>query len=760
MNIDTINKLLYVPFNHDYAVDEKTAEKLTEEEFFENCFVDALFEEKIKNILNSEDEIKDFEVDITKEELIKKLEKQENEKKNFENWLSSNQNDIFCVTGDAGTGKSTFLHQLQYISKKMNKKLSFDIIDVQNAVEIIQVLNYKITVPKFSSIYYKSISSILLIILNSIFIYTNEDIIMIDESISNIYHLLENYNIKFSYSFPDKFVSGFFDGITDCVTSNVKNFEICQNIAEFISSYFSKAFSRRKNSKKSILNDCILLLLYIVICENPSNRHIISFDNFERFVGVDEIFSNELTEFVDSLRCVQNNIAMKRKFLSNHFQIVIFMRRTSTRMFTSQQITELLQHSIDLSEWFDVSEIIANKICWYEENNIALENCEILKDVLFDTCFHNGNQRGISIKLYMLFNNNKRVLVTFLNNLINYNLYIDYIDMYKKYMNNDFKIKGSCARFAKRSIIFRLALNQLENDKFFSCIQVQQYNNQDIANALNNEKYEAKEYVTENVGYARKILTILYDFKLENDDSYMPLEDLIVLLFPNKIIDDFFDSNNKEKRKQISSVLYAMNYYDNRKGNWLQFIDIQYNIEDAYDRISTQRKFENLIDRNHANINIRITEAGIAYLYFVVYSFEYFSCKSKNSPLKKKIFGTGDMPPLLSIIPSVDEIKSNDLNNSICITIIDSVASEAISCIKKMESDNNVIPFRKNKKDNFILHKNRIINSHIGFIDNYIWCLREIYKDKTEQDSNFELNLNNLVEKIESIRNRYYSWIN
>lgn len=92
--------------------------------------------------------------------------------------------------------------------------------------------------------------------------------------------------------------------------------------------------------------------------------------------------------------------------------------------------------------------------------------------------------------------------------ILNYSLYADYIVMYKKYMNNDFKMRGSCARFAKRSIVFRLALNQLENDKFFSCIQVQQKNNHDIDNDMNNEKDETKEYVTENVGYARKILTI------------------------------------------------------------------------------------------------------------------------------------------------------------------------------------------------------------------------------------------------------------
>lgn len=736
------NQLLYVPFNHDYSVDSHIKELLSEKEFFEQCFFMPDFDKEIQELMSgSLDEVQAFEIDLTKEELLDKYEKLKEEKGVFYEWINNNNNDIYCIKGDAGTGKSTFLHYLQYIFNIENRDIQWSIVDIQKSNNTINILKYPIDIPEFNSLYCKAISSIIEVLYEELYFIDATGRVDYRKTYKKFVDILEKYSLLFTGYYPRKEVGYFYENILPEVMNYNNEDAACIKVAEKIADYFIELFNQYANKYRIIFSICLELYLCFLRCSNPDVRHMVAFDNFERFIGTDEIYSGQLTEFVTELRHSQNSIADNLKVLSKYYQILIFMRNTSTRMFTPLQIADLFPHFLDLSEWFQTSKIIKKKVEWYNKNNIAINEAERLLAILSDLGPCEGIYRGLRSKINMLFNNNKRVIIKFLTKVLERSINQEYLKIYDLFANNDYNIRGDCARFAARVIIFRLILNELRSDGFFKHIIVQKNNKEN-----------------KSLGYARKILTILYDYKLQNNDSYMGFTDIIRRLYPNESNPEnlYFNCNNIGKRQIISYILFYMNYYDGRTNNWLQFIDIQYNINQITQvRISSPEELNKIIDNYFENIKIRITSSGIAYLYFIVYSFEYFSCKSIHVDKKIHDFGTADIPPLLCVIPSKNEIMHKKTEELLCIKAMRIVFSEASDCIKKMEEDSNSISFRKSLGEAYKSHTSRIINSHRGYIDNFVFCMREIYKKELNNDEKFQNKFDCFVKRIEKIRDGY-----
>ena len=735
------NKLLFVPFNDDYYVDDDIKKLLTEEEFFTQCFLRPDFDEDIEELLsNSSEEVKAFEVDLSVEDLVSKYEAHKKEKEALYNWIQTNENEIYCIRGDAGTGKSTFLHYLKFDYK--NTDINWEIVDIQRAVYNINFLGYSIKFKEFQNLYYKTISSILLCLKSRFFVFGENNSIKSIDTVNNFLLLVNNYRTIFENIFPNILVSDFFDNISKILNKNIDERNKCTKIAEYISIYFNSILNEITDYEELLLITIELYLCVLVSFDN-TKRHIIAFDNFERFIGTDEIYSHQLTEFVSNLRNIQNSISENLPSLSIKYQIIIFMRNTSTRMFTPQQVAEFTPHSFDLSEWFQFSRILHKKMDWYNSNNIDIKGSERIEEILNDVGYCKGSFRGLRSKLNMLFNNDKRIIIRLLIKVISRNLNERYLEIYDDFKNNCYKIDASLSRFAARMIIYRLLLNELRCDGFFQNIAVQ--------------KSDSEVY---SLGHARKILTILYDYKLQhNDDAYMSFEQIICTLFGKSQfnIERYFDPNNKDNRNIISQILFFMNYYNAREQNWLQFIDIQYNINNGNKKISNPNELDEIINNHYKNVNIRITNAGVAYLYFVVYSFEYFSCKSLYSSSKNKIFGNADLPPLMAVIPTYSEIMRKKTADLVCIKVITAVSKEAFLCLDKMKQEDIDIPF-KYKGKSYIYHSKRIINSHAGFLGNYIHCIREIYKDKYTRNTQFAHKLDMIIKAIERVINKYYKY--
>lgn len=747
MKIDsTINKILYVPFNEDYSVDISIKRLLTEEEFFKECFYMPDFEEEIKEIVEkTEDEIKAFEIDLTREELLEKYRQNKREKEAFFNWINNNQNDIYCIKGDAGTGKTTFVHYLKNVY--INTLIEWDIVDMTKSLEAVKILNNQLNIPRFSNIYFKSISVLIKKMLESLF-KSCENTAKIDHKKSSecIERVLENYN-QFDGYYPVRFVDDFFHGLKSIDKSGTDNKSYVERCGNFIFDYLKKFLKDNKNEKEEIFSNILELYVYFICCENPQKRYFIAFDNLEKFIGTYEIYDKQLIDFVSKTRRIQKTLSENNTYLASRFQVTIFMRNTSTRMFTPQQIAEIFPHIVDLSEWFQSAKIIQKKIDWYKTNNISVDDSERLLDIINDIGYGNNDDfRGLRSKLNMLFNNDKRVIVNILTNVLDNAANKNYLNIYDAFRKNIYDIENSYAKFAKRTIAFRLVLNELRKDGFFSNIAVE---------------HEEKDKTS--LGYARKILTILYEHKQTYDDGYMRFDEIIVKLDNREVnaVDRYFIRYNSKKREVISKVLFYMNYYDGRTNNWLQFIDIQYNINQNQTRIKTYSELSRLIDNNHDNINIRITSAGIAYLFYVVYSYEYFACKSINIAPKECLTKDGNLPPLLCAIPNKEEILTKP-ENVLCIKILKFVSNEAAKCIERMKEDKKknekTIPFRKKAQDRYMEHSDRIINSHIGFIDNYLQCIKQLYRRELRNNRVFWERFQLFEREIEKIRGVYFKW--
>ncbi len=742
---EIMNKLLYVPFNGDYKVEEHIKKLLTEEEFFENCFINPTFDKEIEDILKKREdgsnyEVEDFEFNLDKAELIQRLHDQKEEYAALCSWINTQQPDIYCIKGDAGTGKSTFLHYLKFCYR--NDPIYWDVVDIQNATIELSILNYRVSVPSFHRLYAKAISAILNNLVSMAFPRNQNKKYMLSESVRTIEQLTNSYRKEFRGYFPREDVDSFFGGL---VSNGDSPETICKKNAEHIAKWVKDIL--KKENVAEAFSAVLELYIYFVICTETTKHHIIALDNFERFIGTDEIYNVELTEFVTELRRIQRSI-----YENNHlsYQIIIFMRNTSVRMFTSEQANELFPHTVDLSRWFDASSVLKKKIEWYAAKCIDIAGADILMSILNDMGAFNGTLRGLHFKISMLFNYNKRLVIRFLVDVISYAVNESYIKKYKYFWNECEELKPSLHKFAARSIIFRLILNSLRKDEFFIHIIEQSHSSENDANKFSG------------AGCARKILTILYNHYLANahriQATYMALSELVSRLFPEdcNAMELLVKDQNKTKLDHVAQVLYYMNYYDGRQDNWLQFIDIQYNHSgDENIVVSSPDILKGYIKYNYQKINVRITNAGIAYMYYVVSSFEFFSCKSINKENHKAFFGSIDIPPLLCSIPTADEIMKNSISSLTCIKTINVVVKEALSCISGLNHSQNPVPFCAKLNGIPTSHQERIMNAHRGFIDNFTECLVLLYKNQCAKDSEFNRKFNNLLQEIQRLRDKY-----
>lgn len=304
-------------------------------------------------------------------------------------------------------------------------------------------------------------------------------------------------------------------------------------------------------------------------------------DNLERYIGVDEIFNDELITFVSNLRAFSDQLGERYKdknYNVNNFAInykfIVSMRNTSVRNFTPQQNADFFEHSIDLSDWFPISEIARLKAKWYRDNNITLDKESRIEQLLYileDIGLSKSNTvRGLRPKLSLIFNYNKRLIVDYLMDVFMFDDNESFIGASNRFRIADTKSGSSAqlARFAYRSIIWRLTLNKLREGGLFTNI------------FASNSSPESQNIEIE---YVRKLLIILSNYSLANGKSYMPFSELMESFFnrEERLVTWFYDNNFALKRKLVARALYHMNYYNRRDNNWFQFLDIQYNV-DAY----------------------------------------------------------------------------------------------------------------------------------------------------------------------------------
>ena len=704
--------LLYVPFNKDYAVDDKVRNGLSEQEFFDHCYVSMDIDKEITNAENMKmEEYEEGEDGVSGEELkrekIEKLKELKRSINNFDYWIKNNGNAVYCIKGNAGCGKSTYLHHLKYFYR--NDSIKWEIIDIQKSREVVDILNTKLQIPQFNLLDYKVISAMLDNILQYIFVKVNARV-SFDMTKEQLYNLFQRYKSNGQEDFPNAITRVFFEdsplfnaGINDIKKSEVE--EYAKNIYEYLKKLLSD------ESPIMILDQLWSIYMHILSSIDDEEKHIIAFDNFERFIGADEICNKQLWNFIETLRHLLQTCEEADEYFYHHFQMVLFMRNTTSRMGNIPlQLVDFEGHELDLSDWFPINRIIDKKLKWYSKNNIEVPNKELVDMILGDGSFDGKGMGSLQAKLSMLFNNNKRILITLLTNIVD-NDTEKYLEKFIAFAKNKKRGRMRLNKFAGRSIIIRLILDELQKDNFFKNIFVEETEERHL-----------------RLGIARKILIILYNYSLYHHQEYMLLDDLIVEWRNEgrQSVNRYFDENYQNERNIISKILYQMNYYNSRTNDKLHFIDIQYNTADEsiVFFVEDDVALAEMIREHHSEIGIRIMPAGEAYLHYFVQSFEYFACRIEK---KKKA-----VPPLLTLVPNEDDLDNcKDVLELEFLDVIDSVYENAAECIGRMReiSDNNRIIYQRTLNSPRRIHSDRIIDSHRGYIDNFQQCIRKKYEN-------------------------------
>lgn len=770
-----IKKLLEVPFGSNHYLSKELFQRL-KRDFFVECFVQPSYN-IMQNIHSLNEPVRTaFEIDLPLKEILDKSDEIKDDESAFFNWIDDQTYNVYYVRGDAGTGKTTYLHWLKYRAEHIfpEEGWVWEIIDLADAVEDVAILDSIVHIPQFNVLYYKVISAIIKSLNEKLYPErTDQKPVNHEKSASYFLKIHTVFEEKFDCFYPDYRIRKFFKNLP-LKSENGRektSKQICEDCGHFVAQSFNDILNTF--NKQEALRFCLQLYLYILRCFDNQAKFVIAIDNVERIIGSDEIFNAEITEFATDLRTMQTAIANNNTGLQQFYKLAVFMRNTSVRMLTPQQITDTRANTFDMSDWFDVEAIIFNKLCWYEKQGEKLEAAEEILDILHDNYGEDGNLRGLYTKLKMIFNNNKRVIVHFITHVFGKKTNQSYIMIYNQLRRYELaSLSESLTRFATRSIIYRLILNEMRQDNFFHAIMTEP----STAARSNKQKRETNEQESSNqmekdsgavaTGYARRILTLTYEYKLMNqEEPYMPLDSIFCTIFriKNQNINLFYSSENSKKREEIAEILFAMNYYDGRKGDWLQFIDIQYYPEGRCKsvRISRKDQLKEILEQGVEKIGIKIMPAGVAYLYFIAFSYEYFACKSINARSRKEIIGEYDIPPLLCTIPSKEQIIKSKVADMECIKTIQVVLIEALRCIVKMNRDEQqgfaMVPFRRTLDELPIKHSVRIVNSHRGYLDNFIECISELFKKDKNKDKKFEKHLDLLILTIRKLRNYYQS---
>lgn len=725
-----VNKLLYVPFNQYYTVADSIMEKMTMCEFFRNVFYFPDFSDEIERLsAANEDELENYDSSIPKIEIIRQLNDSQRYLTSYEYWLNNDINEVYCLIGSSGCGKTTFLHYNKYMKPEYN----WNILDIQTARNGVSVNGRHFHASGHSLLFDKVWSSVIQLLADNLFVYADGSL---DCSVTadSIVRTKKEYVNKVSQRTAlDVRSHDFFAKIPEINGEDIGAY--CDKCSNYFIDYFRNLSTN--GNYLSITIEILLILLYLL---SDIKKNIIVFDNLERFIGTDEIYNSEICEFVQYIRNFIGEFSVKyqktglnKTLFSKHYQFILSIRRTSLRMIQTQQTSDYDERKLDISTWFPINKVIGKKIEWYDKNGFDVFREDLIRSVITDEGFSEKGILGIQMKLDMLFNFNKRLIVEFLTIVLNREYNYVMLERANKFWKNDYGIKPMLSKFAARSIIMRLILDELQlSDDLFKKIL-----------ALRGDEYTSHTSYDEpqtGIGDARKILTILNNFNFQTvkglfvpfDLKYMPLPEMVRVLYSGdkrirNIKNIFINKGSADERIKIAKILYYMNYCNRRDNNWLQFIDVQYKC-DSMKKISiaSYDDLDKLMQNHYTDISIRITNGGRAFLAFFVHSFEYFSCRYNAFSL-----------PLLCTIPSKNEIENKNIQDLECVKTIMCVETQVKKCIEQMDScvNNKTILYRKTAQDIGQTHKQRILQSHKGYISNFLDCLNRIFENEKLSDN-------------------------
>ncbi len=721
---EVANYLLYTPFDDKAIVPGEVSTRLTPEAFCERCYSAPLFKQDIEELYKKgEKDSNDNDQYADLKELEDDIYWQKRASDNFHLWLNDHNNiKVYTINGNAGTGKSTYINYLKH-KEKDKRWLILDIARVGRYIKWFGDITT--TVKEFSFAYKKVYASILDAIKNYIF----KGIIgsgrkSIEIIYKNLKLLDDNYVVLFADSYPSGY--SFFNDLHKIVNNKNNTAQIVVKSAKYFHDYFSKV--ENLDSPDS-LYEALNILIIVMRCmskKENKNQYIIVFDNFERFIAKDEIYNNEVDEIRKILVSYNRQINEEDNCHSGMLKTIMVIRNSTARMCGVRlQSADELPSNLDLSKWFDTNDIINQKIKWYNENNILIPDIKLIEQIAGDIRIcKDKTVTGLKLLIDPLFNNNKRLIIDFIGQIVETPSNSYMIEKYIQMWNRE---KG-LSIFAARSIIRGLILKRLE----------------EVDNLFKNLKTYSDNANMPGVGETRKILTILLNHLNKNSESEMAISDVLQELLGTNNIKELWKENDKEYLRQtISEILFFMNSYNRRDNDWLHFVDLQINNVQKSITIDNPAELEDILTKDMNKFTISIMPAGIAYLKYIVASFEFFSFRY-----------SAKYEPLFVNIPEVEEIeRCENVKELKCYKIIFDVEKYAYRCIEWLKSE-DILKLYLSSSDTGTTHIDRIIIQHKSYLDQFIDYIRVEYLE-TYIEQNIKDKYQELIDEIIEIRDTY-----
>lgn len=718
------NILLYVPFSKEYVVPKNLQAALTQEEFFKFCYYAPDLDGLIKEISEIPDEgITGLEYPDNRDALIERFEEQSADTARLLGWLENSGIGVYAVCGDAGTGKTTYLEQLSFSKRN---EYNFQFLNLAQAIPSVPFIGYDLEIPHFSSLFGKVLSIELKTISNKLFgtraVVKNQ--VKISKRIKKFIDALNMYAQEFNLKeVLDNLLTFFNNLIAD---DDVEDLAFCKKCAKELRDLF---YNLCKQNMSFAVTVAYELLQIVMLTKAPEKKHVFIFDNIERYIGTDEIFDDQIIIFMRHLRGIVD------EYTSNYgddylesFQIIVAMRGTTLRMFTPQQISDFVEHKIDLSEWFPVEKILDLKIEWLNKNKGLLSSDQQtqlsqLMTILADIGRTGSVLRGLRLKLDSLFSHNKRLILDYVLSILESRKSRDSIKAAEGLLNNK-NLPLSLRKHSYRSIIWRLICDQIRKDALYAKIQ-----DIVIRNSPAKSNQPSTDLLATYLNYIRKILTILHNTAILGN-AEIPFVDLINLLYPNHrdVLNWFLDKSCESERKKLAEILYILNYNNRHENHWFRYIDIQCNSAEINGiHISSANKLmESMFNTPTIDyIFIRITSAGEAYLGYIVQSFEQLSSFYFS------------YPPLFTTIPNINELMGKPVEDIFCARIVRDVTEKRCSICQKLNTDaerSGEIDYIINSTGEAISYSGRLNNSHNGYISNFCEVIKHYYGVESSED--------------------------
>ena len=684
----TANRICATPLDNKSVNPQSIS--ISSQEFVEKYYAEPVFRHE-ETIRNQEHEEKNaFDIFLPGSEWSGQLTTMLTEEMHFKNWLDGIDNSkVYTLSGNSGTGKTTYLHRLKFCEKKEHV---WTIIDVYlSTIPIYWYDNICTNIPNFQKTVSKVYAAILTKI-QEIFFPKNNKANNEIRIYNNIKNILRNYK----NAYKNKMIVS--HDLFDSLVRKIKSFTLLKPVSARIKELATCFFKFFRNTpREEYLVKSLDVLVYALYCKNvmTDKYYILAFDNLERFIKMDEIFNIEIDELRRSLADYIRGLNGRGRF-SHLFKIILAIRCTTARMCgVKLHSADEDPSDLDLSGWFNIDEIIDCHVRYWNDHNIEVRYYKLIRQIVGDKrkC-GDDSITGLEIFLSPLFNYNKRLIIDFLGIIVE-NLknkeqypYKEMIEAYKKL----WKENTMHSRCGARNIIKGIVLNKLKySDNLFVHLKMSK-------NVHPNDGEIGLDV-------CRRFLTTLYNLSEVNAREDISLTNLLNSMYYTDDISNLW--KDRIFRKTISEMIYYMNSYNRRTNDWIQFIDVQITEQIGTIVIDTVEKLEDIISNNMDYIYITLMPAGIVYLKYIMMSFEYFAVLySKN------------YRPLYSLVPSQDEIlKCTNIKQLSCCHMIRSVRDAANRYINNIKDTHLVLGSHANSKNTF---SSQLIIAHTSFLDNYV----------------------------------------